>query len=737
MSKTSKNIALIGIAIVCIGISLNTLVNGGFKGLFLGQGYREMLLQMFVWVFLAFLGYRKRNVLWILILLTLFCYLHMMLFPMVAAIVYTIVTVLVGRVVNIYVLKYKEKEQVLFEYFLGMMVLTIAFAALSAVRLGSVLNIRIFCGVLFPILIIWLFRTKQFQLTDVNKYCTVSKSMYMKFVMVMCFLMVTIGRSNISLDYDSMWYGLRAPFVLSNATGVYENLKLVGCVYTYPKGYEIYQLPLSSSVSYGYMYAGNILMFIVVLYVVYRICRNYLSQEGAMWGVVLVAAIPGVSNMAITAKPDIMTLLIQLLSILFCILFIKEQKGVYMGGIIATYIYSQTLKPTSIVFSSSILVLIIFICLVYRIRPRYGKTSWLLTVIALIDLGVIWARTYIMTGIPATSVWGKIFRAFGMKDKYPFASGQISQFRAGGLFSSEVITATVQRMKEFFFAPNSADTDHIIIAWGSVLCTFVVIFILFSAVCNLKELLVRIKNSVSAGFLTLLFLGELAGCIMSLWLLTKPDGNYFMLYYCSTIIVGIIYVEKMLINEKNYIREIVSGLWTSFIFINVCMTGMINWAWTNHFCDINWINRGFYNHQLEYRTELKQSGCEEIYNLMTEELDNRVLAFSLHPQIERVPCVIESDLDVNFWGNQELMSNQENFLTFIDYVDYDYIMIWNDYVQDDTIPFYNISSLFDTGRVEQLVVENGHMLLKLGRNSDLEKSMSMKDEFEKTIRNRE
>lgn len=734
MSKVNKNFLILAIAMVTIIISLQTLLNGGFSALFRGDGYKAMLLQLAIWCMIALFGIKKRNVLWIISLLVVFCYLHMMFIPMFAAILYTVLTLLIGRFMNYYILKYKEKELLLLEYFLGMMLLTILYAALSVVKLGSITNIRIVCGILFVILMVWVLRTKQYQCGDIFARCIVSKSMYLKWVMVMCFLMITIGRANLSIDYDSMWYGLRAPFVLSNATGIYENLKLVGCVYTYPKGYEIYQLPLSSSVSYGYMYAGNIIMFLMLLYVTYRICRRFLDVKGSMWGVVLIAAIPGISNMAITAKPDIMTLLIQMMCILFGLLFVEERKDVYLGGVVTTYIYSQTLKPTAIVFSTSILILVVFICVAYRIKLRYGKSSRILTAITLVDLLVIWIRTYIMTGIPATSVWGKIFRALGMKDKYPFASGQISQFRSGGVFSEEVISATIQRMKEFFFAPNSVDTDHIIIAWGSVFCTFVVVLVIFSALCNMKQLFIKIRESAVTGFLALLFLGELAGCLMSLWLLTKPDGNYFMLFYASTIIVGVIFVEKMLINKKNYSRGIITGIWTSFVFINICMTGMTNWSWINKFCDINWINRGFYNHQLEYKTELKKSGCEGIYDIITELPDNHVLAFALHPQIERIPCVIESELDVNFWGNQELMLNQENFLKFVNYVNYDYIMVWNDYVLDETIPFYNLSALFDCGRVEKVLVENGHILLKLGDSTSKEQSSTMKEVFETAIR---
>lgn len=734
MSKINKNIVVICIAIVCIGISLNMLITGNFKGIFLGNGYKQMLIQLFIWFFLALVGLKKRNILWPGMLLIVFCYLHMMLLPMLAACVYAVLTVLVGRFINHYILKYRDEEQLVLEYFVGMMILTICYAVLSVLQIGSILNIRIFCAVLFLFLFIWQIRMQEYNKDFIRSKCLVSSNMYMKLVMIMLFLMITIGRANISLDYDSMWYGLRASFVLDNTTGIYENLKLVGCVYTYPKGYEIYQLPLASSKSYGFMYAGNILMFMALLYVVYRICRKFLNRESAMWGVVLVAAIPGISNMSITAKPDIMTLLIQLISILFGILFVKKQQGICMGVVIATYVYAQTLKPTSIVFSTSILILVLFICFAYRIRFRFGKTSWILLFITLIDLVFIWARTYIMTGIPATSVWGTIFRALGMQDKYPFASGQISQFRTEGLFSKEVIIATIQRMKEFFFAPNSADTDHIILAWGTVLCTFIVAVILFITVCNMKHLIAKLKEDALTGFLLLLFWGELMGCIMSLWLLTKPDGNYFMLYYCSTVIVGVIFVDKMLIEDMNCSREIISGILGCFVLINISMTGMTNWAWTNHFCEINWINRGFYNHQLEYKTELKKSGCKKIYEIVTESLQNRVLAFAVHPQIERIPCVIESDLDVNYWGNQELMVNQENFLTFIDYIDYDYIMIWNDYVQDETIPFYNISSLFDTNKVEDLVIENGHMLLKMGNNVNEEKSSEMKIAFEKTIR---
>ena len=731
MKKVVRNTIFIIAAVVCMRYPIYIMVvkPGFFQWHLSLEGNHKMLLELLVWFVIALAGIKWKNAYWIAGVTMIFSYLHMMFLPVVAAGLYAVLTVLTGEFILQKVLRYNGKEKCFISYFLGMMLLTIMYAVMSACKIGSIRNIQILDAVLLLVLFVWYMKEHKKCVIQWKEKAKVSSSIYVKLCAMMCFVMLAIGRANVSCDVDSVWYGLRSAFVLDNQTGIYDNLKLVGCVYTYPKGYETYALPLASDVSYGFIYAGNILFALMILYVAYRICRMFLDKEKAVWGSLLLAAIPGVMNMAITAKSDIITLFIQLIGIYFMLLFFRYKEGTYLGMVVATYIYAQSLKSTAVMFSSTILMVLVFVCLVYRIKPRFGKTSVVLTVISLIDLAFIWFRTYLFTGIPATSVWGKIFRAMGMKDKYPYASGQISQFRVEDLFSEEVIRATLTRMKEFFFAPNSQDTDHIVIAWGTTLCTFILIVAIIGSLFQIKQIFKQMKKNAIACALVLLIAGECLGCVLSLWVLSKPDGNYFVLYYSVTIIVGIIGIWRLGEQKAVFHKNVVTGVLACFLPLNIVFSGATTWAWTSSFSEINWINKGYVNHRGQFKKVMAEKGCKKIYNIMSEDASNKVLAFDTHPDVEQIPCVVESEQDVSFWGNAQLTATPENFLEFVTYEQYDYIYVAKGYVTQESGAYANVLYLFDNGLIEDMVVEKGHMLLYVGENQNHEKIEEMKSKF--------
>ena len=68
-------------------------------------------------------------------------------------------------------------------------------------------------------------------------------------------VLLQAGRLNIELDYDSLHYGLRSGFVLDNGKGIYENLGMNNLVYSYSKGLEVLNLPLSGTPTYGFVLA--------------------------------------------------------------------------------------------------------------------------------------------------------------------------------------------------------------------------------------------------------------------------------------------------------------------------------------------------------------------------------------------------------------------------------------------------------------------------------------------------
>lgn len=736
MNRKVKNGILVLIALICLLYPIDKLIvdKGFFCWSTLGKLITAQMLEVAIWFLIALLGIRWHNLIWILGTILVFSYAHVMLLPMLLAVFYCIFTILVGSLVSKYVFRQVSDRGILQSYFWGIIILTILYALLSLIKEGSIRNIKIVDSVIFIGLCIFCFKSQTRE--KVKNHIlgwyhkgNVSKKVYAQSAVIMCFLLIAIGRANISLDYDSAWYGIRSRFVLDNMNGIYDNLKLVGCVYTYSKGYETYVLPLNWESSYGFVYAGNIIFAAWVIYIAYKICRIYLSKECALWGAVFVSAIPGIMNMSITAKSDIMTLFVQLISIYFALLFLREKKSFYFGMVMASFIYAQTLKPTAVVFSTSILLAFMFVCVVYKIRPCFGKKSIELIILSVLDLGLIWYRTFLFTGKPANSVWGKLFGLLGMKDKYPYNSGQISQFNLDSLFDMTTVKLTVSRIKEFLFAPNSGDMDHIIIAWGTTLCTFFMIVFVLGIIFNFKKSFFENIRKADVAYAGLLVLGEFVCCIISLWMGSKPDGNYFMLYYSVVVIFGTVYMYNFLIPDNVFTERLVTGIWICFLPLNMVFTGATNWAWISSFNKIDWCNSGYYNHKQEFENYMNQLGCNELYDIMTSSPHNKVYALAEHPSIERIPCVIETELDVSCWGNQELVSSSDNFIQFVKYEAYDYIYIAPGYLKRDSVSFEYLCQLFEKDMVASIIDENGHVLLEMGETKDFRLEQKLKEEF--------
>ena len=116
-------------------------------------------------------------------------------------------------------------------------------------------------------------------------------------------------------------------------------------------------------------------------------------------------------------------------------------------------------------------------------------------------------------------------------------------------------------------------------------------------------------------------------------------------------------------------------------------TGATNWAWAASFTDIEFLNIGYYDHKIQFKSIMNGKGCVKIYDMLSSNPHNKVLAFGIHPDVERFPCVIESILDIEYWGISNLVDNIDDFIDFIKYEEYIYHYNRKFYVYDKHIIF--------------------------------------------------
>lgn len=214
---------------------------------------------------------------------------------------------------------------------------------------------------------------------DKGRSGSMAQAALLAFIITM--VLIQAGRMNIELDYDSLHYGLRSAYVLDNGKGIYENLGMINLVYTYSKGLEVLVLPLSGTPTYGFVLAFSLWCTVGILLLAADIVGRYCGQVKGILAAAILAAIPGIMNMAATAKSDNITLLHQLIIYDFiCFALWDGKQGKksssaqnipWLSMAVSTYLLTLVYKPTALVFSTA-LGGVALVCLFLTRRLRVG-----------------------------------------------------------------------------------------------------------------------------------------------------------------------------------------------------------------------------------------------------------------------------------------------------------------------------------------------------------------------------
>lgn len=657
------------------------------------------------------------------------------------------------------------------EFLTGSLFTICAFCLMSAVGIGKIENLWFFILNLSTIFALdWRFWKSQWtKLTHtVPALCNSSNTRSLKpahpqnilFLTVLLTLFcIQAGRMNISVDFDSIWYGTRSPYILNNGGGIYENLGTIGIVYTYSKGLEVLTLPLSILPSYSFVIAFNLWLSVGVLMQCWMIGKLYLRTPSVRLMLCFIAALPGIMNMGITAKSDMATLYFQLMMIyeLLCLLKGEGPAFWYAWG---AFFFSWTLKPTAMVFSTAVMgmgilySLFLFItsksqppylagqlpphrqnCQVIlleshrassrllnrgkapklnRRRSRKSSTNSLLNqrkaittfILSLIALTALWTRTLLITGLPVTSVFSSVFTRLGFTMKYPFNAKAIPNNTAG-ITAEESLRAALNRIYGVLFNPQSEDLDHVIIAWGSLGAWF--LLCLFLAWIFLDKRSRTAKAHRLDSFLNTIFLPLLVCCFISLIMLYQVDGNYFMLFYVLSALCIFRLAERL---SSQRATRIIHRLCLPVILFSILVTTLTNWAWSLGFTPIAWKHRGYYPHQEIQHQEMIASGNGQIWEILSQNPRNRLISIGDHPQSLVFPCNAQSfrDITKNAWGNPVLAETMDNFVEFMNYAKTDYIYVQAGYLSPESQTWDLLCECIAHGKIVPLCFEAGNML---------------------------
>ncbi|MEG2350749.1 MAG: glycosyltransferase family 39 protein, partial [Hungatella sp.] len=588
------------------------------------------------------------------------------------------------------------------DFLLGCAGIITLFCLLSAMGVGSIRNLRIallFLNVLIVAmgLIPWIrrHRTLPHGMTATDWI----SSLLIVFMVVM--VLIQVGRTAISIDFDSLWYGLRSEYILDNGHGIYENMGSVGLVYTYSKGLEVLLLPLSDLASHSYVICFNIWMAVLTLVLVFRIARFYLRRSYAFLAAAMVSSIPAIMNMSITAKTDSMTLLVQLIMILYMLHYLREKQVIYLIISTAAFLLSWTLKPTAVIFSTAIFGMsFLYLLITKQLSLKASWKHWMFLFPALGALVGIWTRTLIMVGIPVTSVFSSIFLKLGFHLKYPFTDLPLY----GGEGTGQIFTYLIKTIGKLLLLPIGENMDHVVFAWGTSLLLFLMIAVVLLLFLK-KRSLVATSNLIRYAHTVVIPFGVV--CLVSLAMLGQIDGNYFMLLYVFIILYGCAAISC--VNQQNLRRSMVVMV-MPLLLLNVTMTAVSNWAWTIGFTKIQPMNCGYYDHEAQQKKHMETTQ-PMIWKTLSKDPQTRVIAVGEHPEVFDFPCNMQSYDDVtSAWGNVRLVKTMDLFIEYLHYAKTDYIYMQAETVERDSRCYELMGYLVEAGILKDSFIENGNFL---------------------------
>lgn len=548
-------------------------------------------------------------------------------------------------------------------------------------------------------------------------------------VLIILMILIQVCRMNVAVDYDSLRYGLRSDVLLSDdgIAGFFKSIGLVNTVYTYPKGYEVLTLPLKliSAETYGYVLCFNIWMLIAVLLIIGEIVRAVTGIRGdraSSFAMAAAALIPGITNMSVTAKSDLITLFCQLAFILSVVLYLKKKDGSLTGIGAGALILSFSFKPTSMIFSSAAGLTALAFLAVRRIGISLDLKGLRALIPAAIYTGIMTLRTFLITGLPVTSIFTGMLSRLGFELKYPFREQQAFDSAAAGI-TADRIEAYIRRVLQFFLCPSGEDMEHVIMAWGGLvffvlLVTAVILFkktvrgaeemLKFDEIKGSGQTEAEVDGSVTAvRFLYVELFAVSALSFISLWLLYQVDGNYFGLWYAAAVITGTISVISVQAGIHEGKKEKRAGGAFGAVFLSAAMvhfTAFTGWNGACGFTPADPLNRGYYNHAV----------IDGIINPLGWDKHTRVVAFAYEPECYNLVGRVESWVDIDGSGGNVYLTDTklDIFKEYLSFADIDYIYADLDFLKDSSDPRHERAGvlfkyLLEDGCFEDVVLSPG------------------------------
>ena len=554
---------------------------------------------------------------------------------------------------------------------------------------------------------------------------------------ILVILLLHAGRMNITLDYDSVHYGLRTPYILDNGFGIFENLGSVNTVYYYPKGLEILALPLSGTPTYGFVLSFSFWCGVFFLILAGSIAAKCFGRKAGISAAFFCALIPGIMNLSTSAKTDMVTLLFQMLAVGEMLAFFGETPSgtSYRAAVwsAAALMFTLALKPTSVAFSGLLFLTaaaFLVICLSARRNRRAGEpaggqpeqeegdstgrqperknrhaaAACLILLLPFTAVLGVTLRTLHLTGYPLVTVFTGIWEKLGMHGHYPLAVQNVPNSSAG-LSAAGTARHLLRRLFAALVCPYKDQDLHILIAWGTTL---------FPAL--LTSIAVRMPRAFSESrayrdsrafcarrqlqYLLFTLAGFLVFDLITLKLLYQVDGNYYNLTYAlAAVAAAALWSGKI----PGLLRALSPAL-----LMAVFMTSITNWAGARGFTELKLNHYGFYDHVSDVTDYMILNGKEPIYRYLKNAPRIHLLTMSEEPECYLFPCRAESYTDLEgSGGNVRLVKTLNEFKDYLEWAGITYLYTEQSFLPEHPRAEEIVRFMEEDGSISVVITQEG------------------------------
>lgn len=347
-------------------------------------------------------------------------------------------------------------------------------------------------------------------------------------------VLMLFAKASVSIDYDSLWYGVRGDRVLVAAGSVFKGLGLVSPVHYGPQAYELLLIPLSGLGSVTAILGFSIWCWVGLGICLYSITeRLQLGPKARLAAVALSLATPAVMNIAITAKGDVMAATWVFFAVYAVVRYMASRDWPWLLIGFGTALAATTLRMSILVYAglTGLFALSMLVLRAFRNEPEARRASevgtgiWLwLAGGALLLFVLVTARTMLLTGIPFSEVSTLVNLAgrVGLHTQFP-VGGPAPVYAALNADLASLIF-------DFIFRP--AKLPHVIIGWtGGAFAYFLLVGFVFRSSQSKQGQSTSIFWLLAITFPLLLFFLR--------YPIRGGDGNYFIVPILSMVLMGV------------------------------------------------------------------------------------------------------------------------------------------------------------------------------------------------------